>query len=120
MTAGVMADPLSVTLCVAYPGAPAFRLLSVSVSEPVMEPGVVGLKLMASSQAVPAGTVPGVDAPLPTTGQAEGALSSSVKLAAMDGLLPEARTGRVRSALPMFWSVMLCGLSELVATTGVA
>jgi hypothetical protein len=109
--------PLSAMLCDAYPGAAAFRLLSVKTSEPLRLPATVGSKLIDNSHEVPAASVPGVANPLPITGHAEGPLPAKEKLLAMLGLFPVAGIGKVKSALPIFAIVTLCGLSVLVEPT---
>jgi hypothetical protein len=83
-------------------------------------PAVVGAKLIGKTQEVPAARRPAVEDPLPVTAQAEGAFSSSVKFKEMLGLFPFAGIGKLRSALPTFSSVIVCGLSELVEPKGVS
>ena len=49
---GAVATPFRLTVCVA-PGLAAFKLLSVSASDPVMVPAVTGVKVASSAQLLP-------------------------------------------------------------------
>ena len=57
--------PCRPMLCVAYPGACAFRLVSVSTTLPVMPPDDTGIKSMAIVQLAPAASVKEDEAPVP-------------------------------------------------------
>jgi hypothetical protein len=93
--------------------------LSVSTREPLIFPAETGTKLIDSSQEAPAANVPAEDAPALTCGHADAALSFKVKPGKSSGLLPLANEGKVRSPLPMFATVTVCGLSVLVAPKAV-
>ena len=58
--------------------------------------------------------------PLAISGQLSPLPLFSVKLGEILGLFPEERTGKLRASLPMFTSVTVCGLSELVLPTSVS
>ena len=51
--------PLSPKVWVAYPGAAAFRLLSVKTREPLTAPGAAGAKLTGNAQEAPGNRVTG-------------------------------------------------------------
>src|SRR6185369_10561890 len=114
-----MPVPLSAMLCAAYPGAAAFRLLSVKTKEPLIAPVAVGAKLMGNLQEAPAARVPGCEEPLPTIGHTASPLLLSVKFAAILGLLPVEGIGKIIAALPMFASPTFRGLSVLNEPTEV-
>ncbi len=59
-------------------------------------------------------SVPAVEEPALTSGQAEASLLFRVKFAAMLGLLPLPEIGMFSTALPTFSTVTVCGLSLLV------
>jgi hypothetical protein len=64
----------------------------------------IGVKLTVNVQLEPAASVPGVDEPEETSGQADEALLSRVKFGETLGLLPVLGIGKVSGALPMFKS----------------
>ena len=90
------------------------RLLSVVTREPVMGPDTVGMKLTLSVQLAPAASDPGLKV---SCGQVE--LGLRLKLAEMLGLVPVAGTVNRSGEVPLFATVTVCGLSELVAPTAV-
>src|ERR1019366_9332282 len=93
----LVAVPFSEKLCV----APAMlRLLSVSVSEPVIRPVVVGAKLIGSRQLEPAASVPAVEDEGVRSGQSPAPPLVRVKFVVMAGLFPVAGTGKVNGAFP--------------------
>src|ERR1700728_3717416 len=87
------------------------------MSGPFRLPATAGSKLIDNSTEVPAVSNPGTANPLPITGHAEGPLLAKEKLVAMLGLFPVAGIGNVKSALPIFATVTLCGLSLLLEPT---
>jgi hypothetical protein len=74
---------------------------------------------MGNWQDAPAASIPGDEEPLLTNGQSEEPLLLRVKLAATLGLLPVDGVGKISSALPVFSTVIVRGLSALVAPTTV-
>ena len=92
--------------------------LSVSTREPLIFPDETGTKLIDSSQEAPDARVP-EEASALTSGHADVALSFKVKLGERAGLVPLAGMGNVRSPLPMFARVTVCGLSVLVSPKAV-
>lgn len=94
-------------------------MLSVSTSEPLRSPSVVGAKLIKSWQDAPAASEPGSEEPALTIGQGEAPLSLKVKFAGMLGLLPVDGTGKLNAALPMLVMVTACGLSALIVPKAV-
>lgn len=97
-----------------------FRLVSVKMSEPLIAPTIVGVKLMGSVQLVWAGNDPDALLLLPTSGQELLPLLLSVKLVEeILGSFPEEGIGKLRAVLPMFSTVTVCGLSLLVLPTAV-
>src|ERR1039458_6921247 len=100
--------PLSPMLCVT--DGLAFRLLSVSTTDPENCPVVVGMKSTASPQLVPAASVPAEDE-VRTSGQVVD--ESSLKLAETLGFVPVPGTGKVSGMFPMFLTVTGSGLSVL-------
>ena len=105
---GSNAVPLKAMLCAAYDGDGAFKLLSVSTSEPVRLPGVVGEKFRAYVQVAPGASVSGL-----SCGHVEPVANGN------DGDVIVAGVGNVRAALPTFSTVTVCGLSVLVEPTSV-
>ncbi len=101
-------------LCVAYPGAAALSALSIKVSKPLNAPAAVGAKLIGNRQDWPAASIPAVEEPTLTSGQANAPLLLRVKFVAIFGLLPLPGIGKFIAALPMFSTVTVCGLSLLV------
>ena len=81
-----------------------FRLKSVNTSIAVIGPIETGSKLTGSRQVAPAAREPAGLSAL-TRGQADAPVIKMVKSASMLGLFPLDGTGKVRAALPMFWSV---------------
>ena len=106
--------PLTSMVCTEYPGPTELRALSVRVNEPLRLPGADGVKLMGKVQEAPGASVPADVELALTRGHVPALLLSSEKFAAMLGLLPVAGTGKLRVALPMFSTVTVFGLSELV------
>jgi hypothetical protein len=91
----------------------------VSVRVPLRTPVTVGVKLMGNRQYASAASVPAVEEPEFSNGQAEEPLLFKVKFAVMLGLLPFDGIGKVNEALPTFSTVTVCGLSLLVEPTDV-
>ncbi len=111
----MVAEPLRLIVWVAL--GLAFRLLSVMASVPVKEPIAVGLELIRSVQEAPEASTAGEE-DVSSCGQVE--LLPNVKLL-LDrlGFRPAAGTAKLRSALPSLATITVCGLSLLVAPTGV-
>lgn len=97
-------------------------MLSVTFSVPLVQPnaGDFGSKLMGSRHEPPAASEAGPEAPEGTSGQSAAVLLSSVKLGEISGLSPEAGTGKLSDAFPVFATVTVCGLSLLIAPLAVA
>jgi hypothetical protein len=104
-------------VCEAYAGAVALRLVSVSTNVPLNAPTEAGAKLTDSVQEVPAASDPGADESLPATGQAPEAFAFREKFDPILGFWPEDGTGNVKTALPTFSTVTVCGLSVLIEPT---
>jgi len=111
--------PFSAMFCDAYPGAAAFKLLSVRVRKALRAPVAPGTKLTGNRQDAPGASVPAVEDPLLTSRQSAEPPLLKVKFAPMLGLLPLDGTGKVNAALPTFSTVTVCGLSLLVEPTTV-
>ena len=91
------------------------RLLSVVTKEPAMDPDCVGRKLRISLQIEPATSELVLDAVELSCGQLE--LALRLKLAVTFGLFPVAGIEKMSGALPLFATVKVLGLSELVTPT---
>jgi hypothetical protein len=102
-----------------YPGEDALSALSVTTSVPVRFPAAVGVKLIGKRQDAPAANVPAVEEPALTSGHEDASLLFRVKFTEMIGLFPVTGAGRLSGALPIFSTVIVCGLSVLVEPTGV-
>ncbi len=106
--------PISRMLCAAYPGAAALSALSVNVNVPLKAPVAWGVKLIGNRQDWPATSVPAVEEPSLSCGQADAPLVFKLKFAEMLGSFPLLGTGKLSAALPAFSTVTVCGLSLLV------
>jgi len=106
--------PLNKMLCATYPGAAALSALSVNASVPLKLPAAEGTKLMGNRQDCPAASVPAVEEPVLSSGQAFAPLLLNVKFAETLGSFPLLGTGKFSAALPAFSTVTVCGLSLLV------
>ena len=82
--------------------------MSVRTSEPLIDPATVGAKLMGRVHEVPAAKVPVDEDVLPVSGQVPALVLLRVTFAEMLGLLPVWGRGKLRFALPMFSSVIVC------------
>ena len=107
-------EPLSRMLWVAYRGAVALRVLSVSTSDPLKIPPEWGVKLMGNKQDCPACSAPTVEEPALTSGHSDVPVLFKLKFDEMTGLLPILGIGKLSVALPTFSRVTVCGLSLLV------
>ncbi len=112
--------PLSRMLCAVYPGAAALSALSVNTRVPLKAPAAEGAKLMGNRQDCPAASVPAVEEPALTSGQADAPLLLRVKFAGMFGFVPLLGIVKFSAALPTFSTVTVCGLSLLVARGAVS
>ena len=88
-------------------------MVSVSISEPLMLPRSVGMKLMGRVQLLPAFRLPSPP-PASTSGQSVVPPLCRLKLLAMLGLVPTPGAGTASATLPMFASTTVWGLSKLV------
>ena len=107
-------EPLNKMLCVAYPGAVALSVLSVSTIDPVKFPPAGAVKLMGNKQDCPAASVPTVEEPVMISGHADFRPLPKVKFVPMLGLFPLFGIGKFNVALPTFMTVTVRGLSLLV------
>ena len=111
---GACPVPLRLIVCVVEL---AFRFVSVSTSEPLRLPALVGRKLMGRMHCSPAVSVASEEDVLVTSGQAVEAELESEKFDEMLGLSPVPGIRRLRGALPLLAIVTVFGLSELVEPT---
>ena len=117
----VLAEPVAVPLSeIVWVTLVPFRLLSVSIRDPMRLPAAVGAKLIDRVQDAPAASVPADEAVLPINGQAVPPELFKVKFVEILGLFPLDGMENANGVVPLFESVTVWGLSLLVEPTVVA